>query len=224
MRSARRVTRSICLAVLTTLFLQTAAGATESRAVTSGVLRLSGGALEALTRSEVLFHSDLVEAGAAPPQIDLDWKGLILRRGDLQAGVPVDLSLQLIPAFGARAGAVVVTALESVAGELVVHSASGPERWTLAPGNFGDQSARINFGSADGTLHLVLPVLLENAQGTIVGVTIVAVCARSAEHWSCSRASIIFEEMRRQAQPNAGIDAVLSSWAPQPARDENGKD
>lgn len=213
MTSARQV--AFALAVSTTLLLQPEAIASQAPAATSGVLRLTGGALEAVTRSDVAFATNAsVETGQSPPQIDLVWKGLILRWGELQSGVPVDLSLTLIPGFAAKAGGVVVSVLEDVRGRLVVHSASGSETWAVAPGNFGSQSARINFRSEEGTLHLVLPLLLENGSGTIVGVAVVAVCSPAPELWSCSRAAIVLEEMRRSSQPTAGIEAVLSSWMP----------
>jgi len=215
MTSARQVT--FALAVSTTLLLQPEANAGQAPAATSGVLRLTGGALEAVTRSDVAFATNgSVETGHAPPQIDLEWKGLILRRGEFQSGVPVDLSLTLIPAFAAKASGVVFSVLEDVRGRLVVRSASRSETWAVASGNFGSQAAHTNFRSEEGTLHLVLPLLLENGSGTIVGVTIAAVCSPAPELWSCSRASIVLEEMRRSSQPTAGIEAVLSSWMPRP--------
>ena len=212
MRPAREWIKSLGLAAMAVVVQRPAVSAADMNVATSGVLRLTGGAQEALTRSDVWFASDSGEAGKPLPEIELEWQGLILHRGKLRAGVPVDLSLRLIPAFGAKTGAVVVTALGSVAGKLVVHAASGPETWTIAPGNFGSQSARTNFNSAEGTLRLVLPVLLENGKGTVAGVMIAAACSRAGEQWSCSRAAIVFEEMRRLAQPTAGIEAVLPSW------------
>jgi hypothetical protein len=183
-------------------------------AASQGELHLTPSQETLLTESETIARICPDKGEPALAAARVEWKNLALKRGDRISGVPVDLSVEFNPMFGAKSGDVVMSAIEILSGQLIVDPSGRAETWSIQQGNFGNQSARSNFNIATGNLHLILPVILDNGAGVRAGVNLVAICSYLESGWQCTKGSVTLEEMRRASEPNADIDDVLRHWVP----------
>lgn len=167
-----------------------------------------------LTRPDGVAKNLAVGDRTAEPPVKLTWNDLVLRRGKEEAVVPVDLVVEFSPVFGAKAGDVVMNAIEIVGGRMTVDPSGRAEVWTIRSGYFGNQSARSNFNTATGNLHLVFPVILSNGAGVRAGTYLAALCSRGESDWQCTEGEIVFEDMRRASAPNAEMDDLIKRWIP----------
>ena len=167
-----------------------------------------------VTNSDNVAPSRPVEGEPTPQTARLEWTGLSLQRGQQVSSVPVSLTIEFLPEFSARFGDVITSVIDIASGNLIVDPEGRAESWKIWPGNYGNQTARTNFNITNGDLHVILPVILENDAGVRAGTNLVAKCSRIESSWICTKGSVVFENMRRESQPNAEIDDVIQEWIP----------
>jgi hypothetical protein len=184
----------------------------SSPASDRGTLQLTIEQENIVTRSDVVAPPCPEEGDSTSQLARLEWKNLTLQRGKQISSVPVDIIIEFLPEFGARFGNIITSVIDIASGRLVVDPMGRAETWEIRQGNYGNQAARLNFNTQNGNLHLTLPVVLENNTGVRAGTNLVAICSNIEGSWLCTKGSVVFENMRRDSQPNAEIDDVISNW------------
>lgn len=192
---------------------------TAIASASNGSLQLDASHVVQLSKSDNMATSCAAKDGSEALPVKLVWNNLILRRGKQQAGVPVDLAIDFKPVFNARAGDIIMNVIDVLGGKLTVDPKGLAENWTILPGNYSNQSAKSNFDTVTGKLHLALPIILDNGAGIRAGTHMVAICSQAQSDWQCNEGHVVFEERRRANVPNAEIDNVIQRWIPAPAKE-----